>query len=54
MPHSPVDPVDLTAKLVRCASVTPEEGGALSLLEGVLSEAGFATTRIDRGGVCNL
>jgi len=54
MPHSPVDPVDLTAKLVRCASVTPEEGGALSLLEGVLSAAGFATTRIDRGGVCNL
>ncbi|SHL50045.1 succinyldiaminopimelate desuccinylase [Roseovarius marisflavi] len=54
MPHSPVDPVNLTADLVRCASVTPEEGGALTLLEGVLSEAGFACTRIDRGGVCNL
>ncbi|MDT8326525.1 MAG: succinyl-diaminopimelate desuccinylase [Roseovarius sp.] len=54
MPHSPVDPVDLTADLVRCASVTPEEGGALTLLEGVLSAAGFACTRIDRGGVCNL
>ncbi len=54
MSHNPVDPVNLTAKLVRCASVTPEEGGALTLLEGVLSEAGFATVRIDRGGVCNL
>lgn len=54
MPHSPVDPVTLTADLVRCASVTPEEGGALTLLEGVLREAGFACTRIGRGGVCNL
>jgi succinyl-diaminopimelate desuccinylase len=49
-----VDPVDLTARLVRCASVTPEEGGALSLLEGVLTGAGFACTRVDRGGVANL
>ena len=49
-----IDPVDLTAKLVRCASVTPEEGGALVLLQGLLEEAGFACTRIDRGGVSNL
>lgn len=49
-----IDPVDLTAKLVRCASVTPEEGGALVLLEDLLSKAGFTCTRIDRGGVCNL
>jgi succinyl-diaminopimelate desuccinylase len=27
------DPVELTAALVRCPSVTPEEGGALQLLE---------------------
>ncbi len=51
---TPIDPVDLTAKLVRCASVTPEEGGALLLLEGLLSQAGFACTRVDRGGVANL
>jgi len=38
---TPVDPVALTADLVRCPSVTPEEGGALVLLERVLSEAGF-------------
>ena len=49
-----LDPVELTAKLVRCASVTPEEGGALVLLEDLLGKAGFACTRIDRGGVSNL
>lgn len=48
------DPQTLTAELVRCASVTPEEGGALLLLDKVLSEAGFACTRVDRGGVSNL
>jgi len=50
----PVDPVELTADLVRCASVTPEEGGALLLLEAQLSAAGFACIRVDRGGVANL
>ncbi|MBC7133585.1 MAG: succinyl-diaminopimelate desuccinylase [Roseovarius sp.] len=54
MTHSPLDPVRLTADLIRCPSVTPEEGGALALLEAVLSEAGFACTRVDRGGVANL
>ncbi|MBN2630306.1 MAG: succinyl-diaminopimelate desuccinylase [Rhodobacteraceae bacterium] len=51
---SPVDPVALTADLVRCPSVTPAEGGALVLLEELLSDAGFACTRVDRGGVSNL
>ena len=50
----PVDPVALTADLVRCPSVTPEEGGALVLLEALLSGAGFDCTRVDRGGVSNL
>ncbi|HBG98355.1 MAG TPA: succinyl-diaminopimelate desuccinylase [Rhodobacteraceae bacterium] len=49
-----VDPVHLTQSLVRCRSVTPAEGGALVLLDEVLSEAGFACTRVDRGGVANL
>ncbi len=49
-----VDAVKLTADLVRCASVTPVEGGALVLLDKLLSEAGFETTRVDRGKVCNL
>jgi len=51
---APLDPVRLTADLIRCASVTPAEGGALQLLERVLTEAGFACTRVDRGGIANL
>lgn len=50
----PVDPVALTADLVRCQTVTPAEGGALVLLERVLSEAGFDCSRVDRGEVSNL
>ena len=49
-----VDAVRLTADLVRCASVTPVEGGALVLLDKLLSDAGFVTTRVDRGEVSNL
>lgn len=49
-----IDPVALTQDLVRCPSVTPEEGGALLLLEALLSEAGFACTRVDRGATSNL
>lgn len=52
--HSPVDPVALTADLIRCPTVTPEEGGALVLLEKLLSGAGFDCTRVDRGGTPNL
>lgn len=48
------DPVALTADLVRCNSVTPAEGGALQLLDKMLSDAGFETTRVDRGGIANL
>ncbi|MDA7964549.1 succinyl-diaminopimelate desuccinylase [Ruegeria sp.] len=48
------DPIQLTADLIRCPSVTPEEGGALVLLERLLSGAGFDCTRVDRGGIANL
>lgn len=48
------DPVALTADLVRCPSVTPNEGGALVLLDRLLTEAGFDCTRVDRGGISNL
>ncbi len=51
---APVDPVDLTARLIRCPSVTPMEGGALTLLAEVLSDAGFTCTRVDRGHTPNL
>ena len=40
------DPVRLTEALVRCPSVTPDEGGALTLLESVLRPAGFACHRL--------
>ncbi|MCC5970072.1 MAG: succinyl-diaminopimelate desuccinylase [Pararhodobacter sp.] len=48
------DPAELTARLIRCPSVTPQEGGALGLLQPMLEAAGFSCTRIDRGGVANL
>ena len=50
----PIDPVALTAELIRCASVTPEEGGALERLQQVLTQAGFECLRVDRGGIANL
>ena len=48
------DPVELTRQLVRCRTVTPEEGGAIALLESLLRDAGFDCFRADRGGVANL
>ena len=50
----PTDAARLTAELIRCPSVTPEEGGALVLLEKVLGAAGFECRRVDRGGIANL
>lgn len=41
----PIDPVALTQALVRCPSVTPAEGGALALLDAVLSSAGYTVYR---------
>lgn len=41
----PLDPVALTQALIRCPSVTPSEGGALTLLDAVLSGAGYAVHR---------
>jgi succinyl-diaminopimelate desuccinylase len=40
------DPVALAQALIRCESVTPVEGGALTLLEGVLVSAGFECHRM--------
>jgi len=48
------DPAELTRRLIQCASVTPIEGGALVLLQGLLQDAGFTCTRVDRGEVSNL
>jgi succinyl-diaminopimelate desuccinylase len=48
------NPVALTADLVRCASVTPADNGALEVLEGALSAAGFHCEWANRGGIRNL
>lgn len=46
MAQSSHDPVALLQALIRCRSVTPAEGGALSLLESLLAPAGFTCHRL--------
>ena len=41
--------VQLTQDLVKCPSVTPAEGGALDLLENLLTGLGFDCTRLPFG-----
>ena len=40
------DAATLLAELIKCRSVTPDEGGALTLLEELLKGAGFALKRL--------
>jgi len=40
------DPVAIAQSLLRCPSVTPAEGGALTYLESLLKAAGFTTHRM--------
>lgn len=49
-----IDPVALAQDLIRCPSVTPDEAGTITLLEGILRDAGFEVARPDRGGIANL
>ncbi|MFC3629095.1 succinyl-diaminopimelate desuccinylase [Paracoccus angustae] len=49
-----IDAADLTARLIRCPSVTPQEAGALVLLGDLLTDAGFEVRRVDRNGTPNL
>ncbi|MFF8800407.1 MULTISPECIES: succinyl-diaminopimelate desuccinylase [unclassified Methylobacterium] len=44
-PLSDHTPLALAQALIRCPSVTPEEGGALSFLADLLSRAGFSVER---------
>ena len=46
MKNNVADPVEILRHLIRCPSVTPSEGGALTFLEGLLSEAGFTCHRL--------
>jgi len=41
-----LDPVALAQALIRCPSVTPEDAGALAVLEQALCEIGFSCTRL--------
>ncbi len=42
----PKDPVSVAQALIRCPSVTPEEGGALTLLADLLTPLGFTCHRM--------
>jgi succinyl-diaminopimelate desuccinylase len=44
--HAGADPVALARALIRCPSVTPEDAGALEVLEVALAPAGFACHRL--------
>ncbi len=48
------DPVKLAQDLIRCPSVTPEDAGALAVLESALKPLGFACHRLRFGDVENL
>lgn len=44
------DPLDLARALIRCPSVTPEDAGALGVLQRALEPLGFACERMTFGG----
>jgi len=45
-PMNTTDPIANLRRLIRCPSVTPDEGGALSALEAMLSPLGFKVERV--------
>lgn len=49
-----LDPIPLAQALIRCASVTPEDAGALGVLEEALKPLGFVCRRMKFGEVDNL
>jgi succinyl-diaminopimelate desuccinylase len=54
MKSTRTNPAALLRDLIRCPSVTPQEGGALTLLEDVLKAAGFHAQRLKFDEVDNL
>ena len=48
------DPVEITSNLIKCHSVTPDDGGAIELIEKILSNSGFSCTRLNHNGITNL
>ncbi len=49
-----LDPIPLAQALIRCASITPKEAGALDLCQAALVEFGFRARRYKFGAVDNL
>ena len=43
---STIDPVALAQTLIRCPSVTPEDAGALQVVEDAVKPLGFACRRL--------
>ena len=54
MTETRAETLHLARQLIACRSITPADGGSLSLLADRLSSAGFVCERIDRGAVGNL
>lgn len=52
--HTFTDPIPLAQALMRCASVTPIEAGAMDVAEQALAKLGFRTRRMKFGAVDNL
>ena len=46
MKNSLTDSVAILQDLIRCRSITPHEGGALMVLENLLSSHGFVCQRL--------
>ena len=49
-----IDTLPLAQALIRCASVTPADAGALDVLDAALTQTGFTVTRLDFDGTPNL
>ena len=51
---NPASVLSMAQALIRCASVTPADAGALGVLETALTSLGFTVTRLDFGTTPNL
>lgn len=49
-----MDPIALSQDLLRCASITPHNAGALEVVEKALTHLGFSCERFDHAGIVNL
>lgn len=49
-----MDPIKLSQDLIRCPSITPQDAGALDIVEKHLKNLGFTCERFDFEGIVNL